>query len=228
MRPSDDAELVAALRAGDEAAFAELVDRLSPAMLRVAASYVPERAVAEEVVQEAWIAVMRGIDGFEERSSLKTWIFGILTNLAMKGGARERRSAPFSALDAADPGGPAVDPERFLPDDHERWPGHWATPPSSWTTPEEGLLGGELRGVIVAAIERLPAAQRTVIALRDLEGWPAEEVCAALEISAANQRVLLHRARSAVRAAIEGYLGAVGELPGEEPVTNPPPGGTTQ
>jgi RNA polymerase sigma-70 factor, ECF subfamily len=164
-------------------------------------------------VQETWIAVLRGIDGFEGRSSLKTWIFRILTNVAMRGGSRERRSVPFAALAAAeDTGEPSVDPARFLPADHELFPGHWAIMPTRWPTPEEGLLSGEVRDVILAAIERLPKAQRTVIALRDVEGWSAEEVCAALEISAGNQRILLHRARSRVRAAIEDYFGAVEEI----------------
>jgi RNA polymerase sigma-70 factor (ECF subfamily) len=216
LRPTaldDDQELIAALRAGDAEAFAALVDRHSPAMVRVAMAYVPSRAAAEEVVQETWIAVMRGIDGFERRSSLKTWVFRILTNVAIRAGARERRSVPFSALAAAeDTGRPAVDPDRFLPADHELFPGHWAIMPTRWPTPEEGLLAGETREVIATAIASLPAAQRTVIALRDVEGWSAEEVCEALEISAGNQRILLHRARSRVRNAIEDYFGAVEEI----------------
>jgi RNA polymerase sigma-70 factor (ECF subfamily) len=208
--PPDDAALVTAIRGGDADAFAWLVDRLSPPMVRVALAYVPSRASAEEVVQEAWIAVMRGIDGFEGRSSLKTWIFRILTNVAMRAGARERRSVPFSALaEAEETGEPSVDPDRFLSADHELFPGHWAIMPTAWPTPEEGVLAGETRDVIAAAIAGLPEAQRTVIALRDVEGWSSEEVCAALEISAGNQRILLHRARSRVRAAIEDYYGAV-------------------
>jgi RNA polymerase sigma-70 factor, ECF subfamily len=182
-------------------------------MIRVAMAHVPSRAAAEEAVQETWIAVMRGIDRFEGRASLKTWIFRILTNVAMRSGARERRSVPFSALAAAeDSGEPTVDPDRFLPADHERFPGHWAMMPTRWPTPEEGLLAGETRAVIAAAIAELPVAQRTVIALRDIEGWSAEEVVEALEISAGNQRVLLHRARSRVRNAIERYYGAVEEI----------------
>lgn len=201
---------MAALRRGDSGAFASLVDGYSPGMIRVAMAYVPSRAAAEEAVQETWIAVIRGIDRFEGRSSLKTWIFRILTNVAMRSGARERRSVPFSALAAAeDTGEPAVDPERFLPPDHELWPGHWASMPAHWPTPEEGLLAGETREVIAAAIAALPVAQRTVIALRDVEGWSSEEVCEALEISAGNQRILLHRARSRVRNAIEAFFGAV-------------------
>jgi RNA polymerase sigma-70 factor (ECF subfamily) len=182
-------------------------------MIRVALAYVPSRAAAEDVVQETWIAVMRGIDRFEGRSSLKTWIFRILTNVAMRSGARERRSMPFSALaETEDTGEPSVDPDRFLPADHEWFPGHWAIAPTRWPTPEEGLLAGETREVIAAAVAELPAAQRTVISLRDIEGWTSEEVCEALEISAGNQRILLHRARSRVRAAIESYYCAVEEI----------------
>jgi RNA polymerase sigma-70 factor (ECF subfamily) len=205
-----DDELLAALRGGDADAFARLVDRHSPAMIRVAMAYVPSRAAAEEAVQETWIGVVRGIGGFEGRSSLKTWIFRILTNVAMRSGARERRSVPFSALAAAeDTGEPTVDPDRFLPSDHARFAGHWVVMPARWPTPEEGLMAGETREVIAAAIAELPVAQRTVIALRDIEGWTSEEVCEALEISAGNQRILLHRARSRVRNAIESYFGAV-------------------
>ena len=177
-------------------------------------AYVPSRATAEEVVQETWIAVLRGIQAFEGRSSLKTWIFRILTNLAMRSGARERRSLPFSALaEAENTGEPTVDPARFLPADHALFPGHWALMPTRWPTPEEGLLAGETRAVIAAAIEELPPAQRAVIALRDVEGWSSQEVVEVLEISAGNQRILLHRARSRVRKSIESYYGAVTELP---------------
>jgi RNA polymerase sigma-70 factor, ECF subfamily len=212
---TDDAT-VAALRAGEEAAFAALVDRHTPAMVRVAQAYVPSRAVAEEVVQECWIAVMRGVDGFEGRSSLKTWIFRVLVNIAMRHGSRERRSVPFATLAAEeDTGEPSVDPDRFLPLDHELYPGHWAIAPARWPTPEEGLLAGETRAVIAAAIEALPDAQRTVMSLRDVEGWSAEEVCDALEISAGNQRVLLHRARTSVREAVEAYYGAVEDVTAE-------------
>jgi RNA polymerase sigma-70 factor, ECF subfamily len=209
----DDEALIAALRRGDADAFATLIDRHSRAMIRVALAYVPTRAAAEEAVQETWIAVMRGIDGFEGRSSLKTWIFRILTNVAMRIGPRERRSMPFSALaEAEDTGAPSVDPDRFLPADHATFPGHWAVMPTPWPTPEEGVLGGETRDVIAAAIAELPAAQRTVIALRDVEGWSSQEVREALEISAGNQRILLHRARNRVRNAIESYYGAVEEV----------------
>jgi len=205
----DDERLIAALCRGDEDAFATLVDRHTSAMIRVAMAYVPTRAAAEEAVQETWIAVLRGIEGFEGRASLRTWIFRILTNIAMRTGARERRSLPFSALAAAeDTGEPVVDPARFLPADHELYPGHWAVFPARWPTPQEGLLAGEAREVIAAAIAALPVAQRTVIGLRDIEGWNADEVVDALQISPGNQRVLLHRARSRVRNAIEAYFDA--------------------
>jgi len=182
---------------------------------------VPSQAVAEEAVQECWLAVIDGLDGFEGRSSLKTWIFRILANIAMRSGGRERRSDPFSALADADGGEPSVDPDRFLPPDHSRYPGHWAVAPAAWPTPEQGLLAGETREVIAAAIDRLPNTQRAVIALRDVDGWDAEEVCAALDISPANQRVLLHRARTAVRAALEEYFGAF-VTPGGSAGTTPP------
>jgi RNA polymerase sigma-70 factor (ECF subfamily) len=217
-----DDELLAALRRGDADAFTGLVDRHSPAMIRVAMAFVPTRAAAEEAVQEAWIGVIRGIGGFEGRASLKTWIFRILTNVAMRSGARERRSVPFSALaESEDSGAPTVDPDRFLPPDHTRFAGHWVVMPAPWPTPEEGLLAGETREVISAAIADLPVAQRTVIALRDIEGWTSEEVCDALEISAGNQRILLHRARSRVRNAIESYYGAV-EVIDYDAVTSEP------
>jgi RNA polymerase sigma-70 factor (ECF subfamily) len=213
MAYDDDRALAAALCRGDADAFATLVDRHSPAMIRVALAYVPSRAAAEEAVQETWIAVMRGIDRFEGRSSLKTWIFRIVTNVAMRSGARERRSVPFSALAAAeDTGEPSVDPDRFLPADHALFPGHWAIAPARWPSPEEGLLAGETREVIASAIAELPVAQRTVIALRDVEGWSSEEVSEALEITPGNQRILLHRARSRVRNAIESYYGAVEDV----------------
>jgi RNA polymerase sigma-70 factor, ECF subfamily len=213
MHDDEDGRLIAALCRGDADAFATLVDRHSRAMIRVAMAYVPTRAAAEEAVQETWIAVLRGIDGFEGRASLKTWIFRILTNVAMRAGARERRSVPFSALaQAEDTGEPAVDPDRFLPVDHELFPGHWAIMPVRWPTPEEGLLAGETREVIARAIAELPVAQRTVIGLRDIEGWSSQEVGEALEISAGNQRILLHRARSRVRNAIEDYYGAVEKI----------------
>src|SRR3954447_425370 len=201
-----DAEIVAALRRGNQAVFAELVDAYSPGLLRMAQMYVRDRAVAEEVVQETWIGVLRGIDRFEGRSSLKTWIFRILMNTAKTRGERESRSIPFSAAAAADE--PAVDPDRFLGADHQV-AGGWMLGPGEWQTPEEELLQGETRDAILAAIEDLPESQRAVIRMRDVEGFPSEEVSEALGITDGNQRVLLHRARSKVRRAIEEHLGAV-------------------
>jgi RNA polymerase sigma-70 factor (ECF subfamily) len=207
MQATEDAELVAALRRGDERAFATLMDAYSSSLIRVAMCYVPTRAVAEEVVQETWLGVLQGIDRFEGRSSLKTWIFRILTNTATTRGARERRTVPFCSLTGDD--GASLDPDRFFGADHDRYPGHWEFGPTPWETPEEGLLSGEAREVIASAIEGLPPAQRTVISLRDVEGWPSAEICDALEISEGNQRVLLHRARTKVRAALERYHDAV-------------------
>jgi len=205
-----DRRLVAALRAGDEATFATLIDTYQAALLRLARSYVSDRSVAEEVVQETWLGVIRGIDRFEGRSSFKTWLFRILTNTAKKRGARERRTVPFSALAGAGDDGDeaAVDADRFLPAGH-LWAGHWASAPHPWgSAPEERLLAGEAREVIDAAIARLPESQRQVITLRDVDGWSSEEVCDLLELTEGNQRVLLHRARSKVRQTLEDYFEA--------------------
>src|SRR4051812_6092775 len=201
-----DAEVVTALRRGEESVFADLVDAYSGGLLRMAQMYVRDRAVAEEVVQETWLAVLRGIDRFEGRSSLKTWIYRILINTAKTRGQRESRSIPFSAAAAADE--PAVDPDRFLGADHQL-AGGWMLGPSEWQTPEEELLQGETRDAILAAIEELPESQRAVITMRDVEGFDTDEVSEALGITDGNQRVLLHRARSKVRAAIEKQLGAI-------------------
>jgi RNA polymerase sigma-70 factor, ECF subfamily len=202
-----DAELVAALRGGDEAAFAALIDKYNPMLLRVATMYVSSRAVAEEVVQETWLGVLKGIGRFEGRSSLKTWIFRILVNTAKTRGEREGRSIPFSSAVRPTSGEPSVEPERFFPDGHAR-AGDWSVGPTPWETPEERLLAGESRDVILRTVESLPPAQREVITLRDLQGWASDEVCNALDITETNQRVLLHRARTKVRAALERYYGA--------------------
>lgn len=202
-------ELLERLRAGDESAFDELVRMYSPSLLRVALMYVPSRAVAEEVVQETWLGLLNGLDRFEGRSSLKTYLFRILVNRARTRGERERRTVPFATLAASEAGGDfdPVDADRFLPADHDRYPGHWATPPRRWDTdPVQALQSAETLALVKAAIATLPEAQRTVITLRDLEGWSAEETRNALEISETNQRVLLHRARSKVRAALEQHL----------------------
>jgi RNA polymerase sigma-70 factor (ECF subfamily) len=204
LAPSREEALVAALRSGDEAAFTTLVRDFGPSMLRLARLYVSSRAVAEEVVQETWVGVLRGIERFEGRSSLKTWIYRILTNTAKTRGIREGRSVPFSSL-AAEDDGPSVDPDRFLGEE-SRFPGHWAAPPQRWEGSER-LLTQEALAVIEREIAKLPPAQAVVITMRDVEGFAADEVCNALEISETNQRVLLHRARSKVRRALEEYMG---------------------
>jgi RNA polymerase sigma-70 factor, ECF subfamily len=202
---ADAVDDLAALRSGDEAAFLALVRRHNASMVRVAQIYVGSRAIAEEVAQEAWLGALKGLDRFEGRSSIKTWLFRIVTNIAKTRAVREGRTIPFSALrNPEHVQEPAVEPERFRAHDDPRWPGHWAVKPQEW--PEERLLAGETLAVVGAAIEELTASQRAVITLRDLEGWSADEVCNALELSETNQRVLLHRARAKVRKALEGHL----------------------
>jgi RNA polymerase sigma-70 factor, ECF subfamily len=192
------------LRAGDESAFAELVARHEGGMRFVARTFVRTDALAEEVVQDTWLAVLRGLDGFEGRATLKTWIFHILVNRARTRAVREARTIPFSSLTGAEGDeGPAVDPTLFDRD------GRWARRPQTLDTdPEHHLLAAELRGSLVDAVAELPEAQRAVIALRDLAGLPSEEVCELLGVSAGNQRVLLHRARTRVRAALAPIVGS--------------------
>ena len=203
---TEEALLVARLRAGDEDAFETLVRRYHTSMMAVARSYVKTRALAEDVVQDAWMGVLKGIDRFEGRSSLKTWIMRIVVNTATTCGAREARSIPFSALAPEGEHEPAVDPDRFRGPDGG-FPGHWAGYPANWgELPEDRLLGHETLGVVKTAVEDLPAAQRSVFTLRDMQGWDPEEVSAVLEISDGNQRVLLHRARSKVRSALEAHF----------------------
>lgn len=200
----DESALVAALRSGDEAAFAQLLDTYGAAMRRLALGFVHNAAVADEVVQEAWLGVLRGIARFEGRSSLRTWIFRILTNTAQTRAEREARSRPFSSFaEEAEGDEPTVDPDRFQ---NPRHPGGWSTFPEPWSTPEPRLLARETRSLIESAIGALPPAQRVVISLRDVEGWSSDDVCNVLELSESNQRVLLHRARAKVRAALEDYL----------------------
>jgi RNA polymerase sigma-70 factor (ECF subfamily) len=196
----DDHVLVDRLRNRDEQAFTQLVDLYGASMLRVAMSFVRTRAVAEEVVQDAWLGVLRGIDRFEGRSSLKTWLFRIVVNTAKTRGEREARSVPFTAVVDE----PAVEPERFLGPDHPSAPGGWSTPPHAW--PEARLEARETRDVIDDVIGELPPQQRQVITLRDVLGFDAEETCNALGLTEVNQRVLLHRARSRVRRALERYM----------------------
>jgi RNA polymerase sigma-70 factor (ECF subfamily) len=208
----EDRRLVELLRAGDEDAFMKLVERYQGPMLRIARMYVSSRAVAEEVVQDAWLGVLRGLDAFEGRSSLRTWIFRILVNTAKTRGQRESRSVPFSSVWSPDAEAEsAVSADRFLADDHEQWPRHWASEPASWeTVPEARLLSKETLAKVADVIEMLPPNQREVIRLRDVLGWTSQEVCNALDLSETNQRVLLHRARSKVRRALEGYLAEEG------------------
>lgn len=202
--PLDESALVCTLRRGDEEAFRSLVMQHQTGLRRVASLYVPQ-AVVDEVVQDTWVAVIRGIDRFEQRSSLKTWIYRILLNQARRRGPRERRTIPFSAHHTANDVGPTVDPERLM--HPELGPGYWPAAPSSWQGDPEGrVLGSEIRGIALAAIGRLPSAQREVMTLRDVEHWDAAEVCDLLRLSAVNQRVLLHRARAAIRRELEVYL----------------------
>jgi RNA polymerase sigma-70 factor (ECF subfamily) len=204
-----EAGLLAALRRGDEAAFLDLVERYQAGLLRLASIYLSNPRVAEEVVQDTWLGVLRGLDRFEGRASLKTWIFRILVNTAKTRGVRESRVIPFSALEdpATDSDGSSIPAERFLPPDHPRWPYHWASPPQPWnTSPEKMLLSAETRAYIERAVQALRPSQREVITLRDIQGLTSTEVCNVLGISETNQRVLLHRARSKVRSALERYF----------------------
>ena len=205
-RAADELPLVRALKRGDESAFITLVERYGASMTRVAALYVSSRAVAEEVVQETWINVLRALDRFEGRSSLRTWIFAILANCAKRQAERERRSIPFAALRAE--GGETVEPERFFDSNHPRWPECWTTLVDGWAEiPEDRLLGEETLAIVRTAIESLPPGQRAVMTLRDVEGWTSQEACDFLELTETNQRVLLHRARANVRRVVERHLG---------------------
>jgi RNA polymerase sigma-70 factor (ECF subfamily) len=204
---SDESRLIASLRAGDEDAFMALVGHHGPLMLRIAELYAGSRSVAEEIVQETWVGVLEGIERFEGRSSLKTWMFKILTNIAQRRARQEGRSVPLSSLD--EPGeksAPSVAAERFM-SLGDPWPGHWSSVPHNWAgLPEERLLSQETLTVAEQSMSRLPPNQRAVIDLRDVHGWTSSEVCDLLGISEANQRVLLHRARSKVRATLEEHL----------------------
>ncbi len=206
---ADDA-LVTALCAGDEAAYSELVDRMTPSMLRVARCHVPNQAVAEEVVQETWIVVLTRLDGFERRSSLRTWVFGILLNVARTHGRRERRSVPVDPH-GPDDDGPSVPASRFHSASSAELPRHWSHPPRSWGgDPEDVLMARETLRRVRAALADLPARQREVVELHDVVGLPAADVCSVLGISPGNQRVLLHRGRARVRQALEDYLAPAG------------------
>jgi RNA polymerase sigma-70 factor (ECF subfamily) len=198
---SNDHALLTALRDGDERVFSDLVERWSGLMLRLALAHVESRAIAEEVVQDAWLTVLRSLHRFEGRSTLRTWVLGIVVNLARSRSRAERRATLASSESI-------VDPARFLAADHPRWPHHWAVEPVPWRTPEDNLLADETRNVILEAVEGLPAPQREVLVLRDLEGLTGGEVCNILSLTDTHQRVLLHRARSRVRNALERYFAA--------------------
>ncbi|HET9562926.1 MAG TPA: sigma-70 family RNA polymerase sigma factor [Mycobacterium sp.] len=204
----DATAVIAALRDGDESVFAQLVDQHTPSMLRVARGYVPSHEIAEEVVQETWIALVKGIGTFEGRSSLRTWLFTVMINIAKSRGVKERRES--DAAVAAFTGG-TVDPARFR-EAGDPYPGHWKPDEVPWPfpdTPEGSVLGRELVDVAQRELEKLPDRQRTVVTLRDMLGFDSGEVCELLDISAANQRVLLHRGRAVLRTALENYLGEV-------------------
>lgn len=200
-----DAELILLLRAGREDAFADLVDRYYDTMLRVARMYVATKEAAEDVVQDTFLGIVQGIDRFEGRSSLRTWIFRILVNRARTRGEREHRTQPFSSFQSgAGDDGPSVDPDRFV---HEgRWSGFWASPPPDRMLPEAQLLASEMGDRLMAAIAELPDVQRTVITLRDVRGLTSAEVCGLLDLTEGNQRVVLHRARTKIRTSLERYF----------------------
>ena len=196
--PIDDAELVRRLQDGDERAFRDLVRSLHGVLVKLAMAFVGSRGAAEEVVQDTWMAVIAGIDRFEGRSSVRTWIGHVLVNRAKTRGARERRAVPFSSLSPEDEG--PIEPERFSAR------GFWSSPPAAWDRAQEAaVLQREACAQIERELAALPSAQATIVMLRDVEGWSAEEVCAALEVTDANQRVLLHRGRARLRAALERY-----------------------
>lgn len=193
-----DSVLVSRLRAGDEPAFVELAEKYQGAMLSLARGYVPSRAVAEEAVQDAWLGVLRGIGRFEWRSTFRTWLFRIVVNRAVSAGIRERRSVPVDDME------PVVDAARFDAG------GTWRVPPEPWTDQaEDKVIAAKISARILIAIDDLPARQRQVVTLRDVNGLSSEEVCRALDISPANQRVLLHRGRGRLRQVVESEFGSV-------------------
>ena len=207
---SPESVLVDRLRAGDSRAFRELVQTHHANLIRLAGTFVPSHAVAEEVVQETWIAVIRGIDRFEQRSTLKTWITRILVNIARTKGVKERRTVPMSSVGDENTDGPAVDAYRFAGPGGRSAKGSWTHPPALWSQlPEEVVGSGETISLVVETIAKLPEQQKSVVMLRDVEDWSSSEVCAALGITEANQRVLLHRGRSTVRRILEDRLGVL-------------------
>ena len=205
--PMTDDALLERLRSGDEDAFGVLLDGWSGGMLRLARSFVSTEESAADVVQETWLAVIEGIDRFEGRSSLKTWVYRILTNTAKRRGVREHKVVPMSSVDDSRP---TVDPSRFRPAG-DPFPGHWWDFPPAWPSPEQGLLTAEVRTHLTDALAELPERQRVVVVLRDIEGCPYDEVCELLGITPANQRVLLHRARAFLRGKLEEYYRREGD-----------------
>jgi RNA polymerase sigma-70 factor (ECF subfamily) len=204
-----EASLIQSLRDGDEAVFTWLVEQYHPLLVRLARLFVREEAVAEELAQETWLAVLQGLDRFEGRSSLKTWLSSILTNKAKTRGQREKRSFVFSDFEGNASDSPTVDPKRFNAPSAENWANHWteSAEPASWEgIPENRFLSQETMDLIRRAIDALPETQRVVITLRDMHELSASEVCNVLSVSETNQRVLLHRARAKVRQALEDYL----------------------
>jgi RNA polymerase sigma-70 factor (ECF subfamily) len=203
----DEEQLLTRLREGDEDAFCTLVRRHTPSMTRVAMAFVGRRAIADEVVQETWLNVVRGLDAFEARSSLRTWVYAILGNCARRRAEQEQRFVPLSEIAAEEAFGDELGVSRGRFFESGRWAGMWSTAVTRWEDlPEDRLVTSELRTTLLEAIDALPRMQRAVITLRDVEGWSPEEACEYLGVASGNQRVLLHRARAAVRSAIERYL----------------------